>query len=300
MISKHYRAELALFSNAVIWGGTFVLIKSALQDISPMVFLGSRFLLASIILFPFVFRQLREATRQNYRDGIILGIFLYIGFAVQTIGLNYTSATKSAFITGTFVVFTPLFQTILEKRVPSLSTVGGIILVFIGISFLSAKNDSFLSVFYELAANFNFGDLLTLICAVFYAVYIVYLDIISPRNDYKFLTFTQIFVTAMLAYSSALLFGFSGIETAKISLSPIVLVTIIYTALLATVLTTALQTKFQRDVSPTKASLLFSMEPIFAAVFAFFLLSEKISIFGFIGCAFIFAGVITSELSGKD
>ncbi len=300
MINKRYRAELALFSNAVIWGGTFVIIKSALEDISPMMFLGSRFIFASLIILPFVLKQLKGATKSNYREGIILGIFLFIGFAAQTAGLKYTTATKSAFITGTFVVFTPLFQTLLEKRIPSIANIFGIVLVFLGISFLSSKSGNFLSIFTELAENFNFADFLTLICAIFYAVYIVYLDMISTRIDYKFLTFIQIFVTAILAYGSAFLLGAGGIETVKFDLSLMVIVAILYTSVLATVLTTALQTKFQRDVSPTKASLLFSMEPIFAAIFAFFLLSEKISIFGLIGCALIFGGIIISEISGKD
>ena len=300
MINKRYRAELALFSNAVIWGGTFVIIKSALEDISPMMFLGSRFIFASLIILPFVLKQLKGATKSNYREGIILGIFLFIGFAAQTAGLKYTTATKSAFITGTFVVFTPLFQTLLEKRIPSIANIFGIVLVFLGISFLSSKSGNFLSIFTELAENFNFADFLTLICAIFYAVYIVYLDMISTRIDYKFLTFIQIFVTAILAYGSAFLLGAGGIETVKFDLSLMVIIAILYTSVLATVLTTALQTKFQRDVSPTKASLLFSMEPIFAAIFAFFLLSEKISIFGLIGCALIFGGIIISEISGKD
>ncbi len=300
MINKRYRAELALFSNAVIWGGTFVIIKSALEDISPMMFLGSRFIFASLIILPFVLKQLKGATKSNYREGIILGIFLFIGFAAQTAGLKYTTATKSAFITGTFVVFTPLFQTLLEKRIPSIANIFGIVLVFLGISFLSSKSGNFLSIFTELAENFNFADFLTLICAIFYAVYIVYLDMISTRIDYKFLTFIQIFVTAILAYGSAFLLGAGGIETVKFDLSLMVIVAILYTSVLATVLTTALQTKFQRDVSPTKASLLFSMEPIFAAIFAFFLLSEKISIFGLTGCALIFGGIIISEISGKD
>lgn len=276
------------------------MIKSALEDISPMMFLGSRFMLASLLILPFVLPQLRAAASANYRDGIILGVFLFIGFAVQTIGLKYTTATKSAFITGTFVVFTPLFQTILEKRIPSIPNIIGIILVFFGISFLSATGDTFLSVFYELADNFNIGDFLTLICAVFYAVYIVYLDMISNRNDYKFLTFIQIFVTAFLAYLFAGAFAFTGVEPVQADISGIVIGAILYTAILATVLTTALQTKYQREVSPTKASLLFSMEPIFAAIFAFFILSEKISIFGIIGCALIITGVIISEITGKD
>jgi len=299
MNKKQFTAEGALFANTLIWGGTFVMIKSVLSSISPMMFVSIRFFIASLLLFPFVFPLFKTISNKKLKQGFILGVFLYVGFAVQTIGLQYTTATKSAFITGTFVLFTPLLQTIIEKRIPTIGNIIGVLLVTVGIIFLSSKENSLFSIFAELEEGFNGGDFLTLICAVFYAVYIVYLDKISEQNDHRFLTFAQIAVTGLLSILSVILFSLLQIEQIKITLNMEVVLAIGYTTLFATILTTSLQTKFQQAVTPTRASIIFSMEPLFAAVTAYFFINEKLSNFGIAGAAFIFLGILTSELWPK-
>lgn len=290
------RAEFFLLLTALIWGGTFSLIKAALDDVSAMVFVSLRFGLASLILF-FVFRSsLKNIGPQNIKDGAVLGFLLFAGFITQTLGLKETTATKSAFITGTFVVLTPIFQVLIEKRIPSIINIIGIIIVFTGIAFLSSKGDSAFDIFNELGANFTFGDFLTFLCAVFYALYIVYLDIISSRNDYKFLTFFQIFVTLVLSIISIPLLHVTHVEYAYINTSQLVIFAILYTALFATIITTMLQTKYQRGVTPTKAGIIFSFEPIFAAVFAYIFLSEIPGFAGIIGAVLIFTGIIITEI----
>ena len=275
------------------------MIKSALAFISPMMFVSIRFVLASILLLPFTYSLFKTISKKQLGEGFLLGVFLYIGFAVQTIGLQYTTATKSAFITGTFVLFTPILQMIIEKRIPTFGNILGVLLVTVGIIFLSSKENSLFSIFSELSEGFNFGDFLTLICAIFYAVYIVYLDKISPNHDHKFLTFAQIAVTGILSVLSVILFSFTNIEQIHIVLNKEVILAILYTTLFATILTTTLQTKFQRAVTPTRASIIFSMEPLFASVTAYFFINEKLSNFGIAGAAFIFLGILTSELWPK-
>lgn len=290
------RAEFFLLLTALIWGGTFSLIKAALDDVSAMVFVSLRFGLASLILF-FVFRSsLKGVGKQNIKDGAVLGFLLFAGFITQTLGLKETTATKSAFITGTFVVLTPIFQVLIEKRIPSLINIVGIIVVFTGIAFLSSKGDSAFDIFNELGSNFTFGDFLTFLCAIFYALYIVYLDIISSRNDYKFLTFFQIFVTLILSVISIPLLHITNVEYAYINPSELVIFAILYTALFATIITTMLQTKYQRGVTPTKAGIIFSFEPIFAALFAYIFLSEIPGFAGIIGAVLIFTGIIITEI----
>lgn len=296
MNKKQKLAEGALFTNALIWGGTFVIIKSALDDISSMVFVTVRFGLASILFLPFAYNSLKILNSQRIKEGIILGILLYVGFATQTFGLQYTTATKSAFITGTFVIFTPIFQTLLEKRIPAIQNIVGIVFVISGIIFLTSKSDSVFSTLKEISESFNIGDFLTLICAVFYALYIVYLDMITEKHDAKSLTFMQLLTTGILSFFTIYLFSFSGIENIKFIFNENVITAILYTTIFATILTTLLQTKYQSFVTPTKASIIFSMEPIFAAVFAFIILHEKLSLFGFLGCVLIFCGILISEL----
>ena len=104
--------------NTLIWGATFVIIKSALEDISPLLFISVRFLFATLLLIPYGIKYLKGIDKQALIGGILLGLLYFIGFTTQTVGLNYTTATKSAFITGTFIIFTPLFQILLLKKIP--------------------------------------------------------------------------------------------------------------------------------------------------------------------------------------
>jgi drug/metabolite transporter (DMT)-like permease len=297
---KKYKGESALLFTTVLWGGTFAIIKTALGSISPMMFISFRFSLAAIIFVPFVLKRLRKLNAQSIREGIILGLLYFGGFAAQTIGLNYTTATKSAFITGTFVIFTPIFQILFEKKMPTRGNIIGIILVAGGLIFLSSKGTSFPSIVNELGTNFNLGDYLTLLCAVFYSIYIVYLDIVSKKMDFLPLVFMQIAVTALGGIAGAIIFQSTGIEIIRLILNKDVIFAVIYTSLLATIITTTLQTKYQKYTTPAKAGIIFSFEPIFASIVAFFLLSEKISNFGLIGCVFMFCGLLISELMDKN
>ncbi len=296
---KKYLGESALLLNTIIWGGTFVIIKSALNDASPMLFLGVRFLIAFIILLPFVPKIFKGISKKTISGGVILGFLFFLGFATQTVGLKYTSATKSGFISGTFVVFIPFLQFIIEKRVPSKMNLVGVVFVFTGLIFLSSKGHNFLNIFSEIGTNFNIGDVLTLICSVLFALYMVYLDKISRENPFMPLVILQIFVTGLSALIvSAFNFTFN-LEQIHFNLTSNLIFALLYTSILATVLTTTLQTKFQKVVTPTKAGIILSLEPIFTAIAAFFILGEKVSNFGFIGCILIFTGLLVTELLEK-
>jgi len=296
---KKYLPETLLMLNTIIWGATFVIIKSALADISPLLFISIRFLFATIILLPFAFKIFRTINKETLLGGLLLGILYFIGFSTQTIGLNYTTATKSAFITGTFIIFTPLFQTLIERKPPSLGVTIGVVLAVLGLIFLTSKGDTFLSVFSEINEGFNIGDFFTLICAIVFSLYLVYLDIVSKKSDYKPLVFLQISVTGVCGILFSLLFTVWEVEKIQFNFSSNLLFAILYTSVLATVITTTLQTKYQKFVTPSVAGIILSFEPIFAAVFAFFMLNEKISNFGLIGCLLIFCGLLVSEIYQK-
>jgi drug/metabolite transporter (DMT)-like permease len=296
---KKFIGEGALVLTTLVWGVTFVVIKLALTDVSPLLFVSIRFSIAALILLPFMFGILKVSTKEAIVGGVILGLLNFAGFATQTVGLNFTSATKSGFITGTFVIFTPILQFIIEKRIPKKENVFGIILVLLGLILLSSKGTSIFDIFSELGKNFNIGDFFTLLCAIAFATYIVYLDMISHKIDYKLLVFIQLAVTGVAGWIFTYFLAASGLEKFSFSLNGTVIFSVIYTALLATLLATTLQTKYQKCVTPTKAAIIFSLEPIFAAFFAFVIIGEKISGFGFIGGIFIFTGLLVSELMGK-
>lgn len=297
---KKYTGEAALFAITIFWGVTFPLIKLALNDISPMYFIAVRFSLAALILLPFLWKPLVTAKKDLIVAGLFLGFLYFLGFATQTVGLRYTTATKSGFITGTFVIFIPILQLILEKKAPGKGNVIGILLVLVGLIFLSSKGLTFLDIVSELGSNFNIGDFLTLICAFFYALYVVYIDIITKKFDYKALIILQVLFTGFAGYVFTFLFKTTGIETMKSDFNSTVILVILYTTIFSSILATIVQTKYQKVVTPTKAGIIFSLEPIFAALFAYLIIQESISSFAIIGCLFIFTGVLVSELFDKN
>ncbi|MFZ1290177.1 MAG: DMT family transporter [Melioribacteraceae bacterium] len=294
ILQKKYKSELILLFITLLWGATFVIVKESLNSISSMAFIAIRFLIAGIFLLPFVIKK--TFTQKNIIAGILLGILLFIGFAVQTIGLKFTSATKSGFFTGTTVIMIPILQTIIEKKIPTKGVIIGAILVMFGITFLSSGGNSITNLLNDVAENFNLGDGLTLICAFFFAIYIIYLDIETVKFEFWVLLFLQIIITAILAILFSFIFSGINLEHFKIDLTNNLIGGILYTSIFATLFTTALQTKYQKDVTPAKAGIIFSFEPIFAAIFAFFILGEKITNFGYLGAALIILGLFISEL----
>ncbi|OGU55877.1 MAG: hypothetical protein A2V66_18110 [Ignavibacteria bacterium RBG_13_36_8] len=294
--SRKYISEGALLLMTIIWGGTFVIVKESLPDISSMLFVAFRFGIASLVLLVVLIKMKKVFSADSIKAGIFLGVILFLGFATQTVGLKYTSATKSGFITGSLVVMVPIFQTIIFKKAPTKGALLGTILVFIGILFLSSGEGSIWNLLGELGRNFNFGDFLTLVCAVFFALHVVYIGIISPKYDFLELVFLQITTASVLSFIASFVFSSLTVEPLHVELTGNLILGLLYTSLLATLLNLGLQTRFQKEVSPTNAGIIYSFEPIFAAIFAFFVLSEKITNFGFIGCALIFSGLLVSEL----
>ncbi len=280
-MSRSHKAELILLSITLIWGGTFAVVKSALTDASPLTFLALRFGIAALI-FPVIYRKnYLSMDRETFKAGLFLGFLLMIGFAFQTVGLRYTTASKSAFITGLLVAFTPIAQAVIEKRTPSKGNLIGVGLVAVGLYLLTSPGGQ----------GFNIGDLLTLFCAISYAIYIVYLDIFSKKHDVSKLTLLQLAVTAMLSVSVAPYF-----ETMHVHLTTGLVWALLYTSILATVFATYLQTKYQRETTPVRAAIIFSMEPVMANVVAYFAFGEFVGWIGLAGGALILAGLLTSEL----
>ena len=295
-ITGKFIGEGALLLMTIIWGGTFVIVKESLNDISTLLFVGLRFGIAAVVLFVVLQFKKTKIDKKIILPGALLGVWLFLGFLTQTAGLKFTSASKSGFLTGSLVVMIPIFQTIIEKKIPTRGAIIGTALVFLGVVFLSSRGNSIPDFFSNLGNDFNIGDWLTLLCAAFFALHIVFMDIISPKYEFWNLLFFQLATVAILNLFFSFIFSYTAIEPIRFSLSKNLIIGILYTALLATLVNFALQTKYQKVVSPTKAGIIYSFEPVFAAIFAFFILSEKITNFGLAGCAMIFLGLIVSEV----
>jgi len=276
------KAELLLLSCTVIWGGSFVVVKGGLEDSPPILFVAIRFVLATLLFYPFVAKQLPSISRDSFRGGIVIGILLFLGFILQTIGLQYTTASKSGFITGLLVVFTPIFQIVIERKLPKAGNVIGVVLVTAGLYFLTSPTGS----------EFNIGDGLTLVCAAIFGLYIVFLDLFSRKANVWHMNFMQFIVTAIGATTASILF-----EDISVQLTSGFIGAVAYLALLATLYTLTVQVRFQKETTPTRAAIIFSVEPVFAAGFAYLALGEVIGVVGMLGGGLVVGGLIVSELS---
>jgi drug/metabolite transporter (DMT)-like permease len=281
-MSSRTRAELLLFSITFIWGSTFVVSKYLLSFVTPLVYIAVRFAIAALIFAAIFFRRVKGMTRSSLLKGGILGGLLFFGFATQMIGLQYTSASKSAFITGMTVVFTPICQLLIERRAPKLGNIIGVVLVTFGLYLLTSLA----------GAEFNLGDGLNLLCAVSFALYIVYLDIFSKEADSAQLTLMQFITCAVLG---AVTSGF--FENAVFTVSNQSLLALGYLIVFATIIAIYVQVRFQKDTTPTRSAIIFSIEPVIAATIAYFALGEVIGIIGIAGGGLIVAGLLVSELS---
>ncbi|HOP50968.1 MAG TPA: DMT family transporter [Ignavibacteriales bacterium] len=292
---EHYFAEIMLFSTTLFWAGTFAIVKNSVQDCSPTIFVAIRFSIATIVLLPFIIPYLSEL-KVNLKSGFILGVTLCIGFLLQTTGLTLTSATKSGFITGSLVVLTPFCEYFILKRKPGKGAIIGVTFVFVGLVFLSTKGNNVLNLFIELGNDFNLGDLLTLLGALAYSIYIVFIDIYTSEKNSKILTFIQIFITAIVSYIVAGIFDITNIEKISITWTTSLILSFLYTAIFATVLTTFLQTKYQNKVTPTEAGIIYSFEPIFAAVISYIFLGEILGYIAYLGALIVVVGIILAHL----
>lgn len=276
------KAELILFSITFIWGSTFIVTKDLLASVSPFVYIGLRFALATAVFALIRPSSLRHWDRASVRDGLLLGGLLFGGFALQTVGLQTTTASKSAFITGMMVVFTPLWQVAIERRWPKLGTWIGVILVTVGLYLLTSPSGSGLDT----------GDLLTLGCAVLFGLYIVLIDVFSKRTEVGRLVMAQFVVSAVGGGLAAL-----TIEEAFVQWSGAMALEVAYLAVFATVIALSLQTAYQRFTTPARSAVIFSLEPVIATVLAYLLVGERIGTLGVVGGGLIVAGLLASELS---
>ena len=217
--------------------------------------------------------------------GVYLGIFLFIGFLTQTTGMKYTTASNSAFITGTNIVLLPFAQILIIKSKPKLENIIGIIIVVIGLYFLT-----------EIKGNdVNTGDLLTVFCAVSFAFYIVLLDKFSEKVNTDALIFGQFITTAILTFLCVVFFENALFDNMKINWNMSLIGTLVFTAFFNTFLGLFLSTRFQKFTSPVRAGLIYNMEQIFAVIFAYFILNEMLSGKQIFGAVIMIFGVVISE-----
>lgn len=282
-----WKADLALAIVALVWGTTFVVVKHALTDISTLYFLALRFSVASLcMLLMFLPAFRRAGARQVYqglKGGAAAGLLLWLGYVLQTLGLKYTTAGNSGFLTGLYIVLVPLISAAVYRRWPQIPELIGILIASSGMALLTVPS-------MKHAFQLNIGDALTIACAVAFAFHLLLLGYFSQRERFEAVALGQILCAAVLSTISLL------IEKPTVHWDPNVVFSILLTAVFATALAFALQTWGQQYTTATRTALIFALEPVFALLTAVSVGGERLTLAAISGGGLILAGILTVEL----
>jgi len=265
----------------VVWGGTFPAVKYALDFASPWVIVAIRFLVAGGIFLVLHWQALRQLNRPTLLKGIALGACFFAGFGLQTIGLQYTTASRSAFLTETLVIFTPVLAFLLHRHAPGQATIAGIGIVIAGLYLLTSPAGLW---------EINRGDVITLVCAIAFSFYIIGVDKWSTPGTQGVLSTVQCFTVALLSLPLA------WAEGCRFAVNPPLVAAMAYLALPGTVLVIALQMRYQPQTTPARAGVIFALEPVFAMAYAVMLSLEALQYRAVIGATIVTAGVVWSEM----
>jgi len=277
------RADLALLLVAAIWGTTFALLRDSVRILHPIDLMAIRFTMAAVVLVAVYGRRVWPLARRVWIDGGHLSLWLGAGYLTQVIGLATITASRSAFITGTYVAVVPVVALILTKTRPKMAEYLGIALILAGLYAFSSD------------AGFSLapGDLWTLGCSFSFGVQIVLTNMVVKKSDPMALSIVQIVGAAAMGWIFVGARGGIGTPWSQIPWW-----TLLYLSVVATALVIALQTWALGRTSPIKATLIFSLEPVFAAIFAAAFFGERMHAREYLGGALILGGVVLSQVWG--
>ena len=279
MLDRSHSALLALVGVTAVWGFTFVQVKDAVAIYPLFAFLAVRFAIASLVLAVPAARRMRSLGRSGTVAGIGLGLLLATGYGLQTAGLERTTVSSAGFITGLYVVFTPLLALLLFR-----TRVGGVVWLGVGLALVG------LGLLSGVGAGDPVGDALVLAGSAAYSLQIVLMERYAPRYDA--VAFTEV----------ELLAAFGGFALVAVAAGQVevphgwtVWSALLVTGIFASALAFLVQTWAQRRTSATRTALAFAMEPVFAGFFGFWLAGDRLGAVGWAGCALIMAGIVVAE-----
>ncbi|HET7628933.1 MAG TPA: DMT family transporter [Bacillales bacterium] len=289
-----YISDCLLLLVAFMWGATFVVVQQAVAIMAPFAFNGVRFAVAALFLFVWIVcfypHLLAELNRTLLFNGMMLGFWLFAGYALQTFGLLYTTSSKSAFLTGLSVALVPIFTWLLFKQKIQWPAAFGIALATVGLFFMTSFGTGAL----------NLGDVLSFFCAIGFAVHIILTGRYTSRHSALLLTLMQIATVAVLNCLFAVGFGSGSLAELPVQLvDPKVWGAIVFTAVGATAVAYLAQTSLQKYTPPSHVALIFTMEPVFAALTAYIGTGEPLTGRTMIGGLLIFLGMILVETRVK-
>ena len=285
--------KIILLVVTIIWGSSFVILKDTLSSLDgkfTFFILFFRFLVASIIIFAIFHKRILKIKKKTLFKGVSLGVILFLAYSVQTLGLNFTTPSKNAFLTVIYCILVPFMSWFFLKRKPKPKNYVAAALCFVGVAFVAllGKNES--------GSNEIIGDILTLCCGVFYALQIIYIEKYMQTEDSMQILFVELLTVAVIC----------GILTASVefplrysefSLSGEAVWKILYLAIFATCFAQFGQMIGQKYSSPTSTSLILSLETVFGVIFDLTLGNAQLTPFIIIGFIMIFVAEIVNELS---
>ncbi|MCA1490881.1 DMT family transporter [Sinorhizobium alkalisoli] len=280
------QANLFLLLSGAIWGAGFVAQSTAMDVIGPLWFIGLRFAIATLVALPLVFIEARQTkrplSRGTMRNFVFIGLALFGGAVTQQFGLLTTSVTNSGFLTGLYVVFVPILTIVFLRRRPHWVIWPAALMASLGIFLLSGGTLS----------GLNGGDLLTIVCALFWAIQVMLIGIFAARTGRPMLlSMTQFAVCAVVGILLAAVFEPLSVEAVKAALPEI-----LYAGVFSSGIAFICQVVGQRYTTAAQAAIFLSSEALFAALFGMVLLGEAITPVGYVGCAVIFAAMLAVEL----
>ena len=281
---KQRRAELAMVAVTIVWGSTFVLIKEALADISTILFLALRFSLAAIVLW-FIYQKAvrtRSAGWKTLGPGALTGVLLFAAYAFQTAGLKFTTPSKSAFITGLTIPMVPLASSLVYRVKPRLMEVVGILIASFGMGLMTLP---------AAGLGFNLGDVLSLLCAVTFALHLVVVSHYTPIIGFESVSVLQVVVAAGLG-----LMVFPVAERAVFHPNMAVVAAVAVTGLFATAFAFTTMTWAQQYTTATRTALICALEPVVAWLMSWWLTGETMPVRGQLGAGLILGGIVLVEL----
>ena len=290
-MNNRLAADISLLLVAIIWGVTFVVVQNAISLLEPFTFNALRFLTAAILLICWLLlfkrSQFRLLSGKLLLSGMLLGFWLFIGYAFQTVGLLYTTSSKAGFLTGLSVILVPVLSLLLFRLRLSRNAFAGILAATAGLFFLSVAD----------VTVFNKGDFLVLICAFGFAMQIIHTWKLAKSFPALLLTIVQLGTVSILSFIFAFVFeDWKQAFNTGATLNAEVITALLITGVLATALAFLIQTSVQTFTSPARVALIFATEPVFAAITGFIWAGDRLSANAFTGCLLIFAGMVLAEL----
>lgn len=279
-------AAAGMLMITIIWGSSFVVMKSSVDKVTPGYLLALRFTAAAIAMMAAFPKSLRHLSKESLRNGILVGIVLELSYLLQTYGIQYTTASKSAFITALYVILVPFLSWAVNGKKPGINNLLAAVLAVIGLGLLTLHG----------VTAVNFGDFLTFLCSVSFTVHLVLVERFTKRQDPLLLAIMQVAVVAVLNWILApFLDGFHAFSFGILKDRALVS-GILYLAIFCTMVGYAVQMVGQKILSANTSSLLLSLEAVFGTIFSVIFLKEVLTGKMIGGCVLMFFALVISEL----